>query len=445
MAPAILSNDSIKPNIPAWKRLGLKLKSAQPASVPYIAPVVVAPAATEPKKEKRKRETPDQESPHGKRVKKAAEIYEPTTDTTPYQSPITFDLKRRKSVTFTPETKIEDGDSVKKLYNGWVLKHQTKAPNLLHLRSKSATKSSAQLQTTEQIDSAIDEVLQEVEAAKKPKKEKKPKKSKSPKSHRAVKPTREFDPALLYLKHFHESRETWRFNKIHQINLLKNAFDIDKVPSDYIEILYKYIVGLKGGARTQLRDAAIAIKVRDKEESEGNAARSMDSTMPEEDLEVLHAENGAMAALGASSEMGDEESILEPFSDLTIKKRMAKRLRAERILDELAQEAQGSGEDMNGSSESIKDGEGELDSQKRLKMNDGSTQKVRRKRKQRTNAVEDSSSSDSSESDSSSEDGPEDEREQEESSSSSSSSSSTSEDDEDTESSEGESGSNDSE
>src|ERR1700730_2373825 len=120
MAPAILPTDSIKPNIPAWKRLGLKLRSAQPASVPYAAPV--AAAATKPKWSHRKRETPDQESPHVKRVKNSAEFHEPKTDTTPNQSPITSGHKRRKSVTFTPETKTEDGDSVKQLYNGWVLK-----------------------------------------------------------------------------------------------------------------------------------------------------------------------------------------------------------------------------------------------------------------------------------------------------------------------------------
>jgi hypothetical protein len=447
MAPAILPAASIKPNIPAWKRLGLKLKSAQPASPPYAAPAVVAPAATEPK-EKRKREASDQESPHVKRVKNSVKIHEPTTDTTPNQSPITSVHKRRKSVTFTPETKTEDGDSVKQLYNGWVLKHQTIGLNSHDLSSKSASKTTPPLQSTEQIDSAIDEVLQEVKAAKKPKKEKKPKKSKLFKVQKVVRPERQLDPALSYLKQFHESRDTWKFNKIHQINLLKNAFDIEKIPSAYIEIFYKYVAGLKGGARKQLRDAAIAVKIKDMEEFTDEAAQSLDSTTLEPHLEGHHAENEALAAHEGPSQIGDEESVLQSLSDLTIKKRVAKRMRAERILDELAQEEHGSDREVNVSSESIKDEERDRDSQKRLKMTDGSTQKVRRKRKQRTNAVEDSSSSESSESESSSDDDPDDEPEQteEESSSSSSSSSSASEDEgDDTESSEGESGSNESE
>jgi hypothetical protein len=447
MAPAILPTEAMKPIIPAWKRLGLKLKSAQQQSVPYAAPVVVAPVVKEPKKEKRKREIKDQEAPLGKRVKvnKSAKVHEPTKDTTPNQSPITSGRKRRKSVTFTPETKTEDGDSIKQLYNGWVAKHPTQGPNFRDLRSRSAPKTSDPTQGAEQIDSAIGDVVQQVEAAKKPKKEKK---AKSPNSQKVDKLTKQLDPALSYLKLFHDSKDTWKFNKIHQINLLKNAFDIEKIPSEYIEIFYSYVAGLKGRARTQLRDAAVAIKVKAREESAVKVLENMDSITPEQEIEGHLEENAAIAVRDSPSKIEYEESVLQPFSDLTIKQRMAKRMRAERILDELAQEAHEPGEEVNGSSESVKDEEGDSESQKRLKMSDGSTQRVRRKRKQRTNAVEDSSSSDSIDSDSSSE---EDEGEdvpeptEEESSSSSSSSSSTSEDDEDSQSSESESGSNESE
>ena len=99
---------------------------------------------TEPKKEKRKRKTKDQEAPLGKRVKvnKSAKVHEPKTDTIPNQSPITSGHKRRKSVTFTPETKTEDGDSTKQLYNGWIAKHPTQGPNFRELRSRSTSKPS---------------------------------------------------------------------------------------------------------------------------------------------------------------------------------------------------------------------------------------------------------------------------------------------------------------
>lgn len=456
MAPGFVAPEAMKPNIPAWKRLGLKLKSAQQESVPYASPMVVAPVVPVAKKEKRKRVIKDQEAPLVKRVKvtKSAKLHEPTTDTTPNKSPITSGRERRKSVTFTPETKTEDGDSIKQLYNGWVAKHPTQAPNFHDLRSRSTSKTSEPTTGAQQIDSAIDKVLQEVEAAKKPKKEKRGKKVRSPKSQKVVKPTKQLDPAIFYLKLFHEYKDTWKFNKIHQINLLKNAFDIEKLPSEYIELFYSYVAGLKGRARTQLRDTAIAVKVKAQEESAEARSEGMDNGTPEKELEGHVEENIAINAPDSASKIGYEERVLQPLSDLTIKQRMAKRMRAERILDELSQEAQEPGEEVNGSMESVKDEEGDRESQKRLKMSDGSTQKVRRKRKQRTNAVDDSSSSsDSSDSDSSSEEGEDDEEEEEEaqepaeeeSSSSSSSSSSTSEDDEDSDSSESESGSNESE
>jgi hypothetical protein len=294
-------------------------------------------------------------------------------------------------------------------------------------------------------------LLQEVEAAKK---SKKAKKVKLPRSPNAVELSKRLDPALSYLKLFHESKVSWKFNKIHQINLLKNAFDIEKIPSEYIEFFYSYLAGLKGRARTQLRDAAIAIKVNAQEEAALKSAQDMDNGPPEPNSENILEEGIHIVAPRSESKIGYEEEILKPLSDLTIKQRLAKRMRAERILDELAQETQDTGEGVNGSSELVKDADEEdHESQKRLKMSDGSIQSVRRRRKQRTNAVDDSSSSESSESESSSDDNDDGEEEEDESqepvadesSSSSSSSSSTSGDDEDSGSSESESGDNESE
>jgi hypothetical protein len=92
--------------------------------------------------------------------------------------------------------------------------------------------------------------------------------------------------------------------------------------------------------------------------------------------------------------MGYEEGVLLGLSDAAMAKRVARRTRAEQILAEL-----GTSQD----SSDITDKavmNGDNDSQKRLRMNDGSSQKVARKRKQRTLNVEvDSSSSYSDDSD----------------------------------------------
>jgi U3 small nucleolar RNA-associated protein 14 len=106
--------------------------------------------------------------------------------------------------------------------------------------------------------------------------------------------------------------------------------------------------------------------------------------------------------------------------------RVAKRMRAEEVLAELARSPDGGGvgkPDLKGNDES----------QKRLRMNNGSSQKVVRKRKQRTiNLDSDESSSDtSSDSDESSDDST---AQNDDSDASSSSSSSSSESDSEVES-----------
>jgi hypothetical protein len=126
-----------------------------------------------------------------------------------------------------------------------------------------------------------------------------------------------------------------------------------------------------------------------------------------------------MTAANASSTMGYEEGVLMGLSDANMAKRVAKRMRAEQILAEL--------ETTQDSSEVVGKGlaNGDNDSQKRLRMNDGSTQRVARRRKQRTATVEDTSSSNSDDSEDDSSDDSVTERDGGDDTSSSSSSSSS--------------------
>jgi len=62
---------------------------------------------------------------------------------------------------------------------------------------------------------------------------------------------------LEYLSQFHTDRATWKFNKAQQISLLKNIFDVSRIPKDYDEAVKVYIAGLQGdSARNRLREAA---------------------------------------------------------------------------------------------------------------------------------------------------------------------------------------------
>jgi hypothetical protein len=134
-----------------------------------------------------------------------------------------------------------------------------------------------------------------------------------------------------------------------------------------------------------------------------------------------------MATHNTHAEMGYEEGILLGLSHDAMKERVAKRMRSERILHEL------------GSTPDVGNTDKELlnvneDDQKKFQMKDSCSQKVARKRKQRTVVADESSSSseDSSDSDSESDsdDSPDEstaENGADDSSSSSSSSSSGSE------------------
>jgi len=57
-----------------------------------------------------------------------------------------------------------------------------------------------------------------------------------------------------------DDRIHWKFNKAHQTHLLKNAFNLYRIPNEYDEALYQYIAGLNGdSARNRLLATAQGI------------------------------------------------------------------------------------------------------------------------------------------------------------------------------------------
>ncbi|KAH7407602.1 hypothetical protein BKA64DRAFT_693792 [Cadophora sp. MPI-SDFR-AT-0126] len=398
-------------HIPAWRRLGLKLKSAQDS------PSTESPATLADETTKRKR-TPAEDNTPSKKSKKTSKL-----PAEPSQNPITPQILRKKSVTFTPETKYEDGDSIKQLFNSWKAEQQAQDPSFTFGNSNPAFETPEPPRVEVEVDSNLDEKerrLKRVKLAQE--KERKPKAKKPSKVVKS--PTPSSRPFLQYLRQYCESRESWKFNKNHQNHLLKHAFNIEVVPSDHVHFLCEYVNGLQGGVRTRLRDTAIEIKVKDQEAGPGGFPESM--VHPEKrqrEYDVAMEEYVAtMIAANAPEEMGYEEGILLGLSDKAMEGRVAKRMRTEKILAILASTpepsrtipAKVSGEDAP---------------QKGLQAKDEAPQKVARKRKQRTVVtIDDSdSSSESSDSDSSSDDSTAQNEQEEDSSSSSSSSSSDSE------------------
>jgi len=84
------------------------------------------------------------------------------------------------------------------------------------------------------------------------------KNTKKPKTKRSISNSADAKPQYLeYLTQFHTDRASWKFNKAQQISLLKNIFDVSRIPKDYNEAIRVYIAGLQGdGARNRLRETA---------------------------------------------------------------------------------------------------------------------------------------------------------------------------------------------
>ncbi|TVY33889.1 hypothetical protein LSUB1_G006129 [Lachnellula subtilissima] len=446
------TDSSATVRMPAWKRLGLKLKSAQDIPEP--------PAADT----KRKRLDEVEEASSLKKPKLL-----PDSRRIPIVDQVTPEPTRKKSVTFTPETKHEDGDSIKALFSAWVAEHKNQddlsAPvfqtpqyttveesfdttlNEKERRVKrvkttqgktesqeppKATDSKKVKKKKKQTDhltapsaptKQAEESLKSIEQSKLTK-ARKPRTAKGPSD-----PALPEKPFLAYLKQYSESKETWKFNKNHQSHLLKHLFNIDVIPSSYAHYVYEYVKGLQGGVRTRLRDTALAIKVKDQEEPFPTDMENAEQRKRDYDV-AMNEYVATMVAAEVGPDVGYEEGVLLGLSDIAMPMRIAKRKRVERILVILGS---GEGEITGTSDKEVVIGDDE--SQKRLRTNDGSSQKVVRKRKQRTMVADDESTSeeDSSDSDESSSDESTTQNGNAEDSSSSSSSSSSGSEESDSE------------
>lgn len=335
-------------HVPAWKKLGLKLKYAKDipiegyegfksenikASVAKdgdagqaseslglkLKKVNGAPPddgrSTVSKPNKRKRElsknAEDPVSPLSKKHKKSqaaalkaiigGEIESPAAlRETPAASNISSapSPTKQKSVSFTPETKTKDGDSIKQLYNAWLaeqtdgfnprisaealrpvsslLAGETKKPSKVKkAKKRKASKStlfpcSVVLQTTEHITTADNKELSNSKKAKHRevlRSTLSPPSAESGAAIQASKPAY-IPPYLQYLNEYHISRSTWKFNKAKQTTLLKHVFDPVTIPLTYDLALQTYLSGLKGlAARARLRETALDILKLNQEHS----------------------------------------------------------------------------------------------------------------------------------------------------------------------------------
>ncbi|KAL2178171.1 uncharacterized protein P884DRAFT_223003 [Thermothelomyces heterothallicus CBS 202.75] len=304
------------------------------------------------------------------------------------------------------------------------------------------------------------------------KEKKKAKKKKAKKTTDAPKADTNLEPSLHYLRQWHTARDSWKFNKNHQTLLIKYVFNGDKVPSSDIAIFYDYIRDLKGFVRTRLRETAAEIKQKDMEAGAGafpatlkdkeTKQKEYEETISRFLQDLQQQQQQQQKAKGSGKNANgkrtlDEVNYVLRIATPEVKQRLVKRIRAELVADVLSESEESTTSratastattsTSSSSSTSGREAVAVADGTVGTRRGDGSQQPAKRRRLRniRTDIGDDdddsSSSSSSSRSSSDSDESSEDEEmdmapggEATESSSSSSSSSSESGSEADTES-----------
>ncbi|KAI1438486.1 hypothetical protein GGR50DRAFT_691348 [Xylaria sp. CBS 124048] len=215
------------------------------------------------------------------------------------------------------------------------------------------------------------------------------------------------EPALAYLRTWHTARESWKFNKNHQTKLLEHVFadaSGTTIPAVDIDVFYEYIKGLQGGVRARLRELARGIQEQDMEQGAagfpGTAADAVDRR--QRDYEDVVGKFLSQAPTPGKRRFAEVDYVLRT-TDMEMQRRVVKRMRAEVVLDELGEATESPTATIAAKTATSTDtgkNHGNLaaatDDNTRLQLNDGPQQRTKRKRKVRTAAVEDSSSDSSS-------------------------------------------------
>src|SRR5271170_1239366 len=230
------SNPSMPDRIPAWKRLGLKLKNAKETQGGTVAPTNGA----SPKELKRSLPgthlafAPELRESWVEPVTKRRRLGSDTTESaqsngslnrTPNIFSTGQSAKLKKKVSFTAETKLEDGG--KELITDW--EHD----DYDYYEQKAA-------------DNDAKEALRVASDAQN--------KSHKPSTH-PQKPSdtpRKSKDALEYLNSYCRSRRSWKFNKNREVWILRHILSSDDIPTSFNIALASYVHGL-GSKQARLR------------------------------------------------------------------------------------------------------------------------------------------------------------------------------------------------
>ena len=283
-------------HVPAWKKLGLKLKFAKETA--DVAPVAhrikqnvddgtaVSNGSTKRSREDEpvQPETPaKKQKTRSKSSSKAqgapndlgiSSVEAPPLDSTVQSNEdVRHDtskaLSRKKSVTFTPETKEEDGETGQIYFKTWAAENQQQP----HTPPKPVNE-----QTVSENDETPVKVSTEPAAP-----------SSTPMASRPKLKGKEAASAYVnYVEQFYNDKGNWKFNKSHQTALLKNMWNVYRIPPFLNDALVAYVAGLQGAAaRQRLLEGADEYSKRIIEKT-GGTMSSVLSTRPAEERRTAY-------------------------------------------------------------------------------------------------------------------------------------------------------------
>ena len=245
-------------HVPAWRRIGLKLKHE---SNDYTAASPLVSDNTNSGSNKRSRETsgidaPDHDSAQARdgewwkrRKQEEKRRFEESVNFTPMLKTRTFPQleqqealetksrigKDRKSVSFARDTKANSNAEI------------GETSGSVEAESAAAAADDARKRYVEYRET-VNAEHNEAQSSK----VKKPKRKKGPRAKAAEPTNLDWHPKYLeYLKDFYHSRDTWKFNKAKQTHLLRHVFDLNRVPWTHSNELGAYLAGLKGASIRQ--------------------------------------------------------------------------------------------------------------------------------------------------------------------------------------------------
>jgi hypothetical protein len=198
-------------------------------------------------------------------------------------------IDRRKSVSFTPDTKKLDGSSGQDLFKNWVAEQNGVYLNFDYVDPGDDPVPAVVPEKPQ--EAPAPEVEKQKEKAVKAPAAEKPKSVSPPATKPATKPDtpapatttpakgKKKDPSIYvsYLTQYHEDRAHWKFNKAKQNDVVDNALNIFRIPNTHSEALLEYVQGLKGAGVVERLKGRCESTVKELDEQEAKDT-SMDDT-----------------------------------------------------------------------------------------------------------------------------------------------------------------------